>query len=170
MNRIKQLPGLLTQPYCRAQSFNRRSIRNISLIIFAWIGLLSCSKDHDELLPGGKPVFSTVQFRLFASKDHNNPDDINTSAKLRLSISRVDFSRNSKTTIWDTLITRSSLLDFAHEAKPDLIEVFLPAINNPEDHLLLSYLVVYNKNGVLTTRSESERSSGKDNSRLSIAL
>ena len=170
MNRIKQLPGLLMQLYCRAQSINSRSIRNISLIVFAWIGLLSCSKDHDEPLSGGKPVFSTVQFRLFASRDHNNPDDINTSAKLRLSISRVDFSRNSKTTVWDTLITRPSLLDFAHETKPDLIEVRLPVTNNSEDHLLLSYLVVYNKNGVLTTRSESEPSLGKANSRFSIAL
>ena len=132
--------------------------------------MLSCSKDQDAVLPGGKPVFSTIQFRLFASRDHNNPDDINTSAKLRLSVSRVDFSRNSKTIIWDTLITRSSLLDLAHETKPDLIEVSLPVINNTEDHLLLTYLVVFNKNGVLTTHSESETSSGKENSRLSIAL
>ena len=170
MNRIKQLPGLLTQLYCRAQSINSRSIRNISLIVFAWIGLLSCSKDHGAQLPGGKPVFSTVQFRLFASRDHNNPDDINTSAKLRLSVSRIDFSRNSKTIIWDTLITRSSLIEFAHETEPDLIEIQILRVAETENHLLLSYLIVYNNNGKLNTHSASSTASGRDNSRFSVGL
>lgn len=171
MKKIKQLlriaAALRPKPYSSKLSYRSRSMQLVVLLTTVWIGLQSCSK-KDIVEGSEQPRTSFVQFLLFKGENHSVDDELHTSVKLRLTVSKVDFGQSTKMVLWDTLITRSRLSELERTAKVPSLTIKVPVLSTDQDKILLAYHILYNKNGEIT--NDSGNSAVEGSSSLDVKI
>lgn len=138
-------------------------------LLFA-LGFVSCSK-NETLNNPGKPIITTrnFQFNVTPANQFDEETSKQISLKLRLSISGININKNAKELLWDTIISKENLYEFTY--KPgELINTTITASPDVFRSLLFNYVIIYNHNGSLVTRSETEGVRNSDAGKLILKL
>jgi hypothetical protein len=125
----------------------------------------SCSKT--EVLTTGNPGKSTREFSFVFSRGAAFDESLmkEVSVKVKLSLSCVDLAEHATNLLWDTVIAQHNLYDYLNNTNLAPVTTTLEGPPQTLRYLVAGYVIIYNKQGELTTRSGVTRirESGKEN-------